>query len=109
MLGYSRNDENDVDKRAVRYTLAAGYDPNGLIRFFQILEQKGDRGGGGVAYFRTHPPTSDRISRVKQEIVKQEVSNSNAYRRSRNQNIDFPESYDPNNRSRNNRDRIDWP
>jgi predicted Zn-dependent protease len=111
MLGYSRNDENDADKRAVRYTLAAGYDPNGLIRFFQILEQKGDRGGGGVAsYFRTHPPTGDRINRVKQEIAKQGGStNSNAYRRSRNQNIDFPESYDPNNRSRNNHDRVDWP
>jgi predicted Zn-dependent protease len=126
MLGYSRNDENDADKRAVRYTMASGYDPNGLVRFFQILESKGDSGGGGVAsYFRTHPPTGDRISRVRNEIARQGGStNSNAYRRSRPRNIDYPN--DPNyrdryrddsdpyyrdryNRDRYNRDRSDWP
>ena len=90
MLGYSRGDENDADKRAVNYMLRAGYDPNGLIRFFDMLNQKGGSSAGGVlTYFRTHPPTGDRISRVKQEIAKQGGSTSNgmAYRR-------FPEEED---------------
>jgi predicted Zn-dependent protease len=72
MLGYSRGDENDADKRAVRYMLRAGYDPNGLVRFFEMLQRKGGREGGGLlTYFRTHPPTGDRIKRVTEEIAKQ--------------------------------------
>jgi beta-barrel assembly-enhancing protease len=71
MMGYSRDDENDADRRAVRYMDRAGYDPNGLVRFFEYLQERGDRGGGGIAtYFRTHPPTGDRIGRVKKEIQK---------------------------------------
>lgn len=73
MLGYSRDDENDADRRGVRYTVRAGYDPHGLIRFFEMLQAKGDKGGGGVeAYFRTHPPTGDRIKRVQQQIQKEQ-------------------------------------
>ena len=83
MLGYSRGDENDADKRAVDYMIRAGYDPNGLVRFFDMLNQKGGSSAGGVmTYFRTHPPTGDRISRVKQEIAKHGGSSSGmAYRR----------------------------
>ncbi len=85
MLGYSRGDENDADKRAVRYMLKAGYDPHGLARFFELLQTKGDRGGGGLAsYLRTHPPTGDRVKRVREEIAKQGGSSSSsgmAYRR----------------------------
>ena len=92
LLGYSRGDENDADKRAVRYTIRAGYDPNGLVRFFQMLEQKGDRGGGGiVTYFRTHPPTGDRINRVRQEIARQggDSYDARAHRRG-NYEEDYP-------------------
>lgn len=75
MLGHSRGDEYDADKRGVRYAYEAGYDPNGLIRFFQILEEKGGSGGRGVAeYFQTHPNTGDRIKRAKDEIRKLEES-----------------------------------
>ncbi len=71
MLGFSRGDENDADARAVKYMLRAGYDPNALVRFFEDLKQKEGNGGGGlVTYFQTHPPTSDRIKRVENEIVK---------------------------------------
>jgi predicted Zn-dependent protease len=73
MLGYSRDDENDADRRAVRYTIRAGYDPNGLVRFFEMLERKEGSGGGGLlTYFRTHPNTGDRIKRVREEIRKEE-------------------------------------
>lgn len=72
MLGYSRDDENDADKRAVKYTLAAGYDPEGLVRFFKKLEATEGNGGGGITtYFKTHPPTPDRVNRVEQEIRRQ--------------------------------------
>ncbi len=59
--------------RAVKYTIRAGYDPEGLVRFFEMLQRRGDRGGGGLAtYFRTHPPTGDRIERVEKEIRRYE-------------------------------------
>jgi len=78
MLGHSRGDEYDADKRGVRYAHEAGYDPNGLIRFFEILEEKGGKGGRGVAeYFQTHPNTGDRIKRAKDEIRKLEESDRN--------------------------------
>ena len=70
LLGYSRSDEFDADKNGVRFMTAAGYDPNGMVRFFQRLQQRQGKDSGGLTvYFRTHPPTSDRILRVKKEIA----------------------------------------
>ncbi len=70
LLGYSRSDEFDADKRGVDYMYAAGYDPNGMVRFFEKLQQKQGNGSSGLStYFSTHPKTSDRISRVKKEIA----------------------------------------
>jgi predicted Zn-dependent protease len=89
MLGYSRNDEYDSDRRAVRYMLKSGYDPNGLVRFFQFLQSQGDKGGGGglATYFRTHPQTNDRIKRTQEEIKKQggqvRSSSGDSYREDR--------------------------
>ncbi|MCC6730943.1 MAG: M48 family metalloprotease [Chthonomonadales bacterium] len=71
LLGYSRDDENDADRRAVKYLLRAGYDPNGLVRFFKLLQKKESKAPGLLTYFRTHPPTGDRIERVREQIRKQ--------------------------------------
>jgi predicted Zn-dependent protease len=69
LLGYSRGDENEADRLGVRYMTAAGYDPNGMLRFFRKLKaREGKDPGGLTAYFRSHPPTSDRIGRVEKEI-----------------------------------------
>jgi predicted Zn-dependent protease len=75
MLGHSRGDEYDADKRGIRYAYEAGYDPQGLIRFFNILQEKAGSGGRGIAeYFQTHPNTGDRIKRAQNEIDKLESS-----------------------------------
>lgn len=70
LLGYSRKDEFQADKLGADYMFAAGYDPNGMVRFFRKLQEKEgkDSGSGLDKYFRTHPPTKDRISRVSDEI-----------------------------------------
>lgn len=77
MLGYSRDDENDADRRGVHYTIAAGYDPEGMVRFFRKLEKlEGKQSSGLAVYFRTHPPTADRIVRVEKEIAKERGADS---------------------------------
>ena len=68
-LKFSRNDEFEADAAAVKYTNAAGYNPNGLISFFNKINK--DTGASKVTkYFSTHPPTTDRINAVKKLIAK---------------------------------------
>ncbi len=75
MLGYSRDDENDADRRAVHYTYDAGYDSKGLIRFFEYLEKHGDKSTTGIGkYLQDHPATVERVKRVQREIDKVERS-----------------------------------
>ncbi|GIV14567.1 MAG: hypothetical protein KatS3mg022_0002 [Armatimonadota bacterium] len=64
MLKYSRDDEYDADRRGILYTHAAGYDPEGLVRFFEKL-QKLEKSPmkGLLANLRTHPLTENRILR----------------------------------------------
>ncbi len=68
MLNYSRNDEYEADRLAVRYMKRTGFNPNGMIEFFQKLQQKEGRGNKVGSFFRTHPYSSDRISRIRSEI-----------------------------------------
>ncbi|MDD2998022.1 MAG: M48 family metalloprotease, partial [Candidatus Riflebacteria bacterium] len=68
-LKFSRNDEFEADAAAVKYTNAAGYNPNGLISFFNKINK--DTAASKVTkYFSTHPPTTDRINAVKKLIAK---------------------------------------
>lgn len=70
LLGYSRKDEYQADKLGVIYSHDAGYDPNAMVRFFEHLQAKeGDSSKGLGTYFKTHPPTSERIQRVKAQIA----------------------------------------
>ncbi|HEY3328974.1 MAG TPA: M48 family metallopeptidase [Capsulimonadaceae bacterium] len=68
LMGHSRTDEYDADRRGVRTLMRAGYDPNGMIEFFKKLQAKSKDGGKLQEYFQTHPMTSERISRVRDEI-----------------------------------------
>ncbi len=69
LMGHSRTDEYDADRRGVNALMRAGIDPNGMVTFFTKLEAKYKDSGKVQEYFQTHPMTSDRISRVKQEIL----------------------------------------
>ena len=49
MLANSRGDETEADEYGAKYASAAGYDPRGLITFFQKLQkQEGGRFPGGI-------------------------------------------------------------
>lgn len=71
--GFSRGDELQADRLAVRYAARAGFRPQGMITFLQTLQQA--HGGGpadaAMVYWRTHPLYQDRIAQVEQEIARQ--------------------------------------
>lgn len=71
-LEYSRGDEYEADSAAIGYTHRAGYDPYGLVRFFEKLQTMQNEGKGNIITnnLRTHPLTSARIDRAKAEIAR---------------------------------------
>src|ERR1044071_2327401 len=68
MLKYSRDEENDADRRGLRNSVALGYDGQAMVEFLRRLEwtekEKPDK---FEAYFLTHPPTPERVKRVSKE------------------------------------------
>jgi predicted Zn-dependent protease len=69
-MSYSRGMETQADYLAVSTMSKAGYNPQGLITFFEKLQGTGARSPGSVEkFFSTHPVTSDRIAEVKAEIA----------------------------------------
>ncbi len=69
-LGYSRKDETLADTLAVKYTRKAGFNPEGIVTFFEKLKKEEARKGSGqpFVFLRSHPPIDERISHVKQLI-----------------------------------------
>lgn len=65
-LHYSRDDEYEADRRGLSYAHFAGYNPQGMIRFFGKLERMEKRQGGTEPeWLQTHPLTTARIRRAQ--------------------------------------------
>ncbi len=72
-LRFSRDDEYEADRLALRYAYRAGYDPHGLIRFFEkLLREQREEKSDILTYnlTRTHPLTEARIKRAREEVAK---------------------------------------
>ncbi|MGE0352667.1 MAG: M48 family metalloprotease, partial [Gemmatimonadales bacterium] len=68
---FSRDDEREADSVAVGYVTAAGINPGGLPRMFEILQSLNDREPGKVEqWFASHPMTGERITNVNRIIGK---------------------------------------
>jgi beta-barrel assembly-enhancing protease len=66
---FGRNFEAQADYLGVQYAYKAGYDPNGMISFFeklQTLEKR--RPGFAMKLYGDHPQTPDRIAKSQHEI-----------------------------------------
>jgi len=58
-----------ADQLGARYMKLAGYDPHGMIRFLEKLQEINKRKPlQPKSYFKTHPYVPDRIRVVKQEL-----------------------------------------
>ncbi|MBV9773736.1 MAG: M48 family metalloprotease [Gemmatimonadetes bacterium] len=66
---YSRDDERQADADGVQFTMRAGYNPNGMVTFFQKLlgEQQGNP-SALQQWFSTHPLTQERITSTRQMV-----------------------------------------
>ncbi len=69
-LGYGRRDELLADKLAVKYTKLAGFNPKGIVTFFEkLMKESAEKGSVRVPVFlSSHPQMQERIRQVKSEI-----------------------------------------
>jgi len=68
-MKFSRDDEFEADRCAVKYTYKAGYKPDGIVTFFNKINND-SKLSKITKYFSTHPPTTERIQKVKEEAEK---------------------------------------
>lgn len=64
--GYSRQAEETADTAALTELTRAGYDPGAMVVLLTAMEAKGKGASGGI--FKTHPPTSERLAKVKASV-----------------------------------------
>jgi len=69
LLGYSREDELLADRLGARYSKLAGYDPHGMIKFMNKLQEiQRHKPLQPRTYYKTHPYVPDRVRVIKQEL-----------------------------------------
>ena len=61
-LSYSRDKEREADRVGFQTMTGAGFDPQGMVSFFQRLQQATRLENDAPAYLRTHPLTYERIA-----------------------------------------------
>jgi predicted Zn-dependent protease len=64
---FGREAERESDSFAVQVLPRAGYDPHGLVSFFDTLRRQGG-GGEPPAFLSSHPATAERIENTRREI-----------------------------------------
>ncbi len=69
-MKFSRGFEAQADYLGVQYAYKAGYDPTGMINFFEKLEALEKKRPGFVAKtYMDHPQTPDRVEKSQHEIA----------------------------------------
>ena len=70
VLAFSRAQEQSADQAAVTYLAQSGRSPEGLVSFFEILENQNLRiSSGGNAFLRTHPLTRERMAFLEDRVA----------------------------------------
>lgn len=69
LLGFSRDQEREADVVGLAYLTRAGYDPMGLVRFFETLAAEAPEAPGALQFLQTHPAPAERLSRLEALIA----------------------------------------
>ncbi len=64
MMSYSRSQEREADETGVRFQIAADYDPQGLISFFETLSEQ----PSPPTFLSTHPNPEERMENIREQI-----------------------------------------
>lgn len=65
-INHTRQAEAEADRVGIRYLAAAGFDPHGMVAFFERLNASSRAmGQGPPEYLRTHPLTVNRIAEAR--------------------------------------------
>jgi predicted Zn-dependent protease len=69
-LKYTRDNESEADREGIGYMVRAGYDPRGMVRFFERIQASAGtyHGSGLPPYLFTHPALPERIGAGRAEI-----------------------------------------
>ncbi len=68
-LKHSRSNEAEADYEGIQYLIRAGYDPIGMLHFFETLLTEQVQGGRGApAYLYSHPALAERIQASRSQI-----------------------------------------
>ncbi|TAL16707.1 hypothetical protein EPN96_08575 [bacterium] len=68
MLSYSRADEEDADRRALRALKASGYSGWGMVTLMDTLRKNSSTPEGYPAYLLSHPPPESRVGYLSAEL-----------------------------------------
>jgi predicted Zn-dependent protease len=79
MLANSREDETEADEYGARYANEAGFDPHGLITFFQKLQKEEGRAPAVMKFLSDHPATPDRITHLQQYIDQHHLASTGGH------------------------------
>ena len=75
-LDYTREHEREADRVGVGLMERAGYDPHGMVSFFERLLRANrlNEFKGAPSYLRTHPLTTERIADMQDRVDKRGTS-----------------------------------
>ncbi|MEJ2483354.1 MAG: M48 family metalloprotease [Gemmatimonadota bacterium] len=70
-LKFGRDDEAQSDELGFRYMTRLGYDPQGAVDMFEILDRQGEGSGRAIPeWASTHPDPGNRIAAAEERIAK---------------------------------------
>ena len=64
-LSYSRNQEREADRIGMQYMYAAGYNPQSMADFFEVMHRATSRVSFLPDFWFTHPLTTERMSEAR--------------------------------------------
>jgi predicted Zn-dependent protease len=77
MLSYSRQDEEESDRKGLRYLEAAGYDGEDFVKIMGKMGQDSWKMGGHIpAYLLTHPGVAERVAYLSSVVLTRDKSAS---------------------------------
>lgn len=72
--GFSRKEEMEADQQGVHFASAASYNPDGLMKFLQNLENRYADRKQKAGLFSSHPDLKARIKEIQEEIEDEDLA-----------------------------------